>query len=329
MILQTMEKRQTVAQLAAAIPDGACMTFSGFTIWRRPMALVYELVRQKKRHLHLIEVNGGTHSDILAGAGCVDIWESCFIGHELYGKLGNNMARRIQSGETICEDYSHYQILLRLAAGVAGMPFMATTAAKGTDIMNPAYDMLGRAGLRDGKNPKIPKKKFDYAQDPFYGDTEYILVPAAQPDICVAHVHQIGEMGTVRVEGQRYSDVEAMKAADRLFVIAEEVVPERYLRDEPAANIIPHYMVERYAEVPYGAHPTGCFNRYEIDGDFIRDYYMRTKTQEGFDEWAAEWIYGVPDFEAYLDKIGFSRLQNLTANRAIHYSTTIKRGAKK
>ena len=61
-------------------------------------------IPQMKRHLHLIEVNGGTHSDILAGAGCVDIWESCFIGHELYGKLGNNMARRIQSGETICED---------------------------------------------------------------------------------------------------------------------------------------------------------------------------------------------------------------------------------
>lgn len=321
-------KRTTLKEVVASIPDGSMLTFSGFTIWRRPMAVVYEMVRQGKKNLHLVEVNGGTHSDVLAGAGCIGIWESCFIGHELYGKLGNNMARRIQSGDTIVEDYSHYQILLRFAAGAAGVPFMPTTAGKGTDIMNPEYDMLGRAGLRDGKNPKIPREKFTYYKDPFYGGAEYILVPAAVPDVCIAHVQRIGEDGTVRVDGQRYSDVEAMKAADRLIVIAEEVVPESSLREDPTANIIPHYLVDAYVEQPYGAHPTGCFGRYEVDGDFIRDYYKRTKTQEGFDEWAKEWIFDLPDYDAYLEKLGFGRLEKMRANSALRYSTHVKRGGK-
>ncbi len=322
------DKQTTIQKMVESIPDGSVLAFSGFTIWRRPMAVVYEMVRQKKRHLHLIEVNGGTHSDILAGAGCVDIWESCFIGHELYGKLGNNMARVIQEGRTIVEDYSHYQILLRFQAGAQGVPFMATTAAKGTDIMNPDYDMLGRAGLRDGSRPKIPKKKFEYFEDPFYNGSDMILVPSAVPDVCIAHVQQIGDKGTIRIDGQRYSDLEVMKAADRLIVVAEEVVPEESLRKDPTANVIPHYLVDAYVEQPYGAHPTGCFDRYEVDGDFIRAFYKATKTQEGFDAWAQEWIYELPDYAAYLEKLGFARLEKMRANRARHYSTHVKRGSR-
>ena len=51
------------------------------------MALVFELIRQKRRHLHLLEVNGGPQTEFLVGAGCVDVWESCWVGHELYGHV--------------------------------------------------------------------------------------------------------------------------------------------------------------------------------------------------------------------------------------------------
>ena len=71
------------------------------------MAFVYEMVRQGKKDLHLFEVNGGTHTEVLAGAGCVKIWESCWVGHELYGKLGEAVARAQVEGTIIVEDYSH------------------------------------------------------------------------------------------------------------------------------------------------------------------------------------------------------------------------------
>ncbi|HHY59570.1 MAG TPA: acyl CoA--acetate/3-ketoacid CoA transferase subunit alpha, partial [Clostridia bacterium] len=103
----------SVEEAVSLIKDGDTITFSGFTIWRRPMALIYEIVRQRKKNLHLLEVNSGTHGEILIGAGCVRILETCWIGHEMYGKLGANMARKVKSGELIVEDYSHYQMLLR------------------------------------------------------------------------------------------------------------------------------------------------------------------------------------------------------------------------
>ncbi|HBK53000.1 MAG TPA: acyl CoA--acetate/3-ketoacid CoA transferase subunit alpha, partial [Syntrophomonas wolfei] len=62
-------ERITLKEAGALIQDGDMLSFSGFTIWRRPMALVYEMVRQGKKNLHLFEVNGGTHTEVLAGAG--------------------------------------------------------------------------------------------------------------------------------------------------------------------------------------------------------------------------------------------------------------------
>lgn len=321
------DKKMSVQEAVSLIKDGDSLTFSGFTIWRRPMALIYEIVRQRKKDLHLIEVNSGTHGEILIGAGCVKIWESCWIGHELYGKLGANLARKAQEKSIIIEDYSHVHMLYRLAAGAMGLPYLPCRASMGTDILNPEYDMLSVNNLREGNNPVIPGKKFDYAQDPFYEEGEIIHVPAARPDVCIAHVQQVGEDGTVRVVGQRYSDAEAMKAAKKLIVVAEEIVPENVIRQDPGANLLPHYLVEAIVEVPWGAHPTGCYGRYEVDGAFIRDFYNRTKTQEGFDEWAEEWIFGVKDFNEYLEKLGFNRLDILRANSATKYSNRVKRGA--
>lgn len=309
------------------ISDGDMLTFSGFTIWRRPMAAVYEMIRQKKRDLHLVEVNGGTHSDLLIGAGCVKIWESCWIGHELYGKLGANLCRKAEAGEVIIEDYSHVQILNRLMAGAMGIPYMPTYASMGTDILNPEFDHLGKLGMRDGSNPKIPRKKYEIVDDPFY-DSQLLHIPACNPDWCIAHVQMVGEEGTVRVDGQHYSDAEAIKASDKVIVIAEQVVTEEYIRREPTRNLVAGHQIDYIVELPWAGHPTGCFGQYETDGDFINNFYKRTRTQEGLDSWVDEWVMGVEDFDAYLEKVGTNKLKTLRANPAFGYSTKIKRGTK-
>jgi glutaconate CoA-transferase subunit A len=294
-------KRITLQQAAEIIKDGSSLTFSGFTIWRRPFALVYELIRQHRKGLHLIEVNGGPQTEFLVGAGCVDIWESCWVGHELYGKYGANLSRKVGAKEILVEDYSHAEMMFRFAAAAAGSPYAVTQTSLGTDIHNPEYDTLGKAGRRDGK--RIPSHKYIFTEDPFYGAGSQVLVPAAKVDVAVMCVQQVGEEGTVRVNGQFYSDPEAARAADITIVIAEEIVPE----------------------CPFGAHPTGMFGRYDVDGNFLKDFYAGTRTQEGFDAFAKEWIYGL-DHMSYLEKLGWPRMLNLKANTALNYSTGVKRG---
>jgi glutaconate CoA-transferase subunit A len=321
-------QKVTLKEAAALINDGDFLTFSGFTIWRRPMAFCYEMVRQGKKNLHLFEVNGGTHTEVLAGAGCIGIWESCWVGHELYGKLGEALAAGQIDGSIIVDDYSHGQAVARLLAGAYGLPFIPTALSMGTDILNPKYDNLKKACLRDGSNPKIPLKKYDIVHDTLYDKGEILLIPAANPDWAVIYASQIGTEGTVRVFSQRYVDVEAIKAADKVIVIAEEVVPEEYIRQEPDRNIAPGYAVDYVVELPWAAHPTGSQFNYDVDADFMRAFYQASKSKDGYKKWADEWVYGVDSHEAYLEKLGVNHLQNLRANTVMGYSTTMKRGTR-
>jgi glutaconate CoA-transferase, subunit A len=316
-------KRISLQQAAEIIKNGSSLTFSGFTIWRRPFALVYELIRQGRKGLHLIEVNGGPQTEFLVGAGCVDIWESCWVGHELYGKYGANLSRKVGNKEILVEDYSHAEMLFRFSAAASGAPYAVTQTSLGTDIHNPEYDMLGRAGLRDGK--RIARHKYQFTEDPFFGAGAQVLVPAAKVDVAVLCVQQVGEEGTVRVNGQFYSDPEVARAADVTIVIAEEIVPEEFLRRDADLNTITSFEVDHILECPFGAHPTGMFGRYDVDGAFLKEFYGKTRTQEGFDDFAKEWIFG-HDHMSYLEKLGWPRMLNLKANTALKYSTGVKRG---
>ena len=310
-------KKITMQEAVELVKNGSSLTFSGFTIWRRPIAFVFELIRQKKSGLHLIEVNGGSHTELLVGAGCVDVWESCWVGHELYGKYGANLSRKVGTKEIIVEDYSHAEMMFRFSAAASGAPYAATQASLGTDIHNPEYDMLGRAGKRDGK--RIAKHKYIFTEDPFYDAGQIVLIPAVKIDVAVLCVQQVGEEGTVRIAGQYYSDPEACRAADITIVVAEEIVPESYLRRHADQNTIPSFEVDYIVECPYGAHPTGMSGRYDVDGAFLKDFYSKTRTQEGFDAFAKEWIFG-QDHISYLEKLGWSRMLKLRANTALNYS---------
>ena len=321
----SINKRITLQQAAEIIKDGSRLTFSGFTIWRRPMAIVYELIRQHRKNLHLIEVQGGSHSEFLIGAGCVDIWESCWIGHELYGKYGANLSRKVAEKQLIVEDYTHAEMMFRFAAAACGAAFGVTQTSLGTDLRNPEYDMLGRAGLRDGV--RIPKHKYQFTEDPFFGAGPQVLIPPAKVDIAVMCVQQVGEEGTVRINGQYYSDPEVARAADITIVMAEEIVPEEYLRRNADQNNIVSFEVDHILECPFGAHPTGMFGRYDVDGPFLKDFYGRTRTQEGFDDFAREWIHG-QDHMSYLEKLGWPRMLKLRANTALNYSVREKKGGK-
>lgn len=310
------DKRITLQQAAEVVKNNASLTFSGFTIWRRPFALVYELIRQQRRGLHLIEVNGGPHTEFLVGAGCVDIWESCWVGHELYGKYGANVSRKVGTKEILVEDYSHAEMMFRFAAAAQGAPYAVTQTSLGTDIHNLEYDTLGKAGKRDGK--RIAKEKYIFTDDPFFDAGRLVMIPAVKVDVAILAVQQVGEEGTVRIDGQTYSDQEAARAADLTIVVAEEIVPEEYLRRNADRNAIPTFEVDYIVECPYGAHPTGMFGKYDVDGPFLKNFFSTTRTQEGFDAFAKEWIFGL-DHISYLEKLGWPRMLDLRANTALNY----------
>ena len=75
------DKRMSLSDAVSRfVSDGAHISIGGFTINRNPMAAVYEIIRQRKRHLHLYAHSNGQGVDELIGAGCVDRLEIAKIG---------------------------------------------------------------------------------------------------------------------------------------------------------------------------------------------------------------------------------------------------------
>ncbi|MGI6488705.1 MAG: hypothetical protein ACOX2B_10435 [Syntrophothermaceae bacterium] len=96
--------------------------------------------------------------------------------------------------------------------------------------------------------------------------------PAIKADVCICHVQQAGEQGTVRIDGSLTFDHFAVHAARKVIITAEQVVPEEYLRQDPNRNQIPCTAVDMVVEVPWGGHPGQVYNFYDMDIPFLQDY---------------------------------------------------------
>ncbi|KKM09063.1 hypothetical protein SY88_20635 [Clostridiales bacterium PH28_bin88] len=318
-------KRKTLAEAMSLVKDGDQIITGGWTVVRKPMAAVYEIIRQGKKGLHLVTGTPGTDADLLIGAGCVAISEQCYIGHELFGHP-YNFRRAVEGGTErsglLHDDSSLLVGWLRILAAAMGIPFIPTRSAKGSDMLNPEYDRLQE--LR-GKNPKIPNQKFTFMQDPFWEGEEVMLVPAVRPDVAIIHAQEAAEDGTVRINNCPFGDRITAMAAKTTIVTAERIVPADRLRNIPELNTIPGIYVDAVVEVPYGAHPTLVANFYDNDPWWYKEYIDASKDEVKFKLWLNEWVYGVKNHEGYLRKLGQDRLKSIQADANYGYNPNLRR----
>lgn len=312
------------------VKDGQVIAFSGFTGFNRnPVALIWEAIRQGRKDFHVLDRHGSCCTWMLNAVGAMKIYETDWMGWgEMAGKLDINLSNQYKRGNLILEDYSHGAIAMRFLAGAIGAPFIPYYAPLGSDLYDDKYDALGRAGLRDGSHPKIAKKKYIQMEDPFFGDGDVMLLPAARPDIALIHVSQCGEKGTARWRGIGTIDKELVFACDKVIITCEEIVPEAQLRQEPNLNQIPYFTVDAIVECPYGGYPSAVPFYYDYDAPFMREMDAASRNEEDLKKWIDEWIYGPETWEDLLVKVGAKRLLEIKADSTTGYSTRILRGKK-
>jgi len=310
--------------------DGQICAYSGFTGFNRnPVAFAWETVRQGFKDLHIMDRHGSCCTWLLNAVGAMKIFETDWMGWgEMAGKLDISLERRYKAGQIILEDYSHGAMAMRYLAGAIGAPFIPYYAPLGSDLYNPDYDSLGRAGLRDGKNPGIAKKKFMQIEEPFFGDGDVVLLPAARPNLAVIHVAQAGDKGTARWRGVGTIDKEIAFAADKVVLICEELVPESEMRKSPEASQIPFFVVDCIVEQPWGAFPSSVPFYYDYDAPFMRGMDAASRKEEDLKKWLDEWVFGPKDWEDFVVKLGVKRMLDLKADSVTGYSTRMMRGKK-
>ena len=114
----------------------------------------------------------------------------------------------------------------------------------------------------------------------------------------------------------------------KLAQLLRNMVPEEEIRKEPSKNSIPQFCVDAVVHVPFGAHPSQCYNYYDYDANFFKMYDTVTKTEEDFKAFLQEWVYDIKDNDEYIDKLGASRLTKLRVVPGFGYAAKLVKEAK-
>jgi glutaconate CoA-transferase, subunit A len=303
------------------IKDGCQIAIGGFAVSRNPMALSYEIIRQRIKDIHLVCHSNGQALDMLIGAGCVKRVEIAYGGNGRYAPTCIRFRNAVEKGEIEIEDYSNYQMSLRFFAGALGIPYMPTKSGLGTDIVN-----IEGFSNETRKEKKVASKKLVVAQNPFKEDDDkLVLLPALNPDVALIHAQYVGEDGTVRIKGLTFADIEQAKSADVVIVTCEEIVPTTFIRMDPDQNSLPPFFVDAIVKIPYGAYPTSCYAFYDYDPKHLNMYKKIAKDDDLFRQYLDKWVYSVSSHEEYLDKIGASTLLRIKANPVFGYAPGLDR----
>ena len=184
-----------------------------------------------------------------------------------------------------------------------GVPFLPTRSMLGTDTF-----------------------RFSAAKSircPFTGDLVAAL-PALYPDVAAIHVHEADIFGNARLKGTSVADVELARAAKRLIVTCERLVPSDEFRRDPSQTAIPFFCVDAVCEVPFGSYPGNMPGEYFSDeAAFMRKWLEVEKDHAAYLRFLDEMIFGVNDFSQYLDRCGgLVRLQQLRQQEFLLTATT-------
>lgn len=272
-----------IASLAAAIqhlvPDGATVALEGFT-HLIPFAAGHELIRQKRRDLHLMRMTPDLIYDQLIGMGCARRLTFSWGGNPGVGSL-HRLRDAVEKGwprALEIDEHSHAGMAAAYTAGAAGLPFGVLRGYIGTDL--PAHN----EGIRTVKCP--------------YTGEELATVPAHKPDVTILHAQRADRKGNVTISGIIGAQREAALAAKKLLITVEEIVEEL----PPAMNsvLLPHWLVTAFVHCPGGAYPSYAHGYYERDNAFYQRWDDLARDRDRFNEWMSRHVTGTRDHREFL-----------------------------
>lgn len=281
MVDKTMSAREAVSKF---VRDGMYIASGGFGHVRVSMVIVYEILRQGVKGLTMAGKTAVHDIDVLIAGGAVDKVEVAYsFGHELRG-LSPASRRKVERGEVrVLTEWSNAAFQWRFKAAAMGLPFIPARVMTGTDTFRKSSAKLVR--------------------DPYTGKP-IVLIPACFPDVAIIHVHRADKYGNAQIDGIVVEDLELARAAKRLIVTTEEIVPTERIRESPWRTTIPYFLVDAVVEQPYGSHPCEMPLLYYFDEEHIAEYLSATRTEEGTREYLKKYVYGVRDFWEYLELVG-------------------------
>jgi glutaconate CoA-transferase subunit A len=269
--------------IARHVRDGQSVALEGFT-HLIPFAAGHEIIRQRRRRLHLIRMTPDLICDQMIGMGCADQLTFSWGGNPGVGSLHRlrDALERDWPQPLAITERTHAEMGVAYQAGASGLPCGIMRHYADTD--------LDRAGA-------APARAFTC---PVSGE-RLRAVPAITPDVTILHAQQVDAEGNVLIRGIVGAAREAALAARCLLVTVETQV-ER-LGAPLNALVLPHWLVSAVSIVPGGAHPSYAAGCYPRDNRFYLEWDEIARERGHFGEWMQEYVLGSTDHAELLRRL--------------------------
>ncbi len=282
--------------VASFVRDGDLVGIGGSTMSRTPMALIWALIRAKRKKLVCCRSITSSDGDLLFSSGVSEhIITSWFSQGILWG-VSKVMRHYVETGKARFEEWSHLAMGMRLRAGAMGVPFMPIRPMIGSDVLT--------------ERPEA--KEIDC---PFTNE-KLLLVPALNPDVALIHVQRCDAYGNAQIDGLQFVDMDLAMAANKVILSTERIVSNDQIRRAPHQTKIPFFAADAVVEVPFGSAPHECYGVYEPMIKHM-EYYVGLVNKDpvaGMQDYLDRFVYAPKSWAAFLDLIGVEEL--LTAARA-------------
>jgi len=246
-----MSKLMTLQEAVCLVDDGATVALGGNVLHRAPMGAAAELLRRGRKGLHLVKTAGAMDVDLLCAADALAAVTFGYIAYEPPYGLCQFFRRAVQEGRVQARENACYTVIMGLRAAVYGLPFLPVRGLDGSDL-------IAARGFKKVANP--------------YGEGEFVAVPAIRPDVAIVHVQEADEQGNGRIWGPKYEDALMARAARRVILTAERIVPTERFVAQPECTDVPGFLVDAVVHLPGGAAPCSCAGLYEIDDEMVRAF---------------------------------------------------------
>lgn len=281
------EKVMSLEEAASFVSNGDHVAIGGCTMSRTPMALIWALVRAKKKNLTISRSIVSSEGEVLFGSGVSEHIITSWFSQGIVWGVSKVMRHYTESGKARFDEWSHMSLGLRYRAGAMGIPYMPVRSMIGSDV---------NARLGD---------QVKEVECPFTGE-RLMALPALNPDIALIHVQRADAYGNAQFDGLQFMDIDMAMAANRVILTTERIVSNNQIRRAPDQTRIPFFTVDAVVEVPYGSAPHECYGAYEPFFDHMDTLAAQTKADpvEGIKKYLDDYYYGPASWSEYLERLG-------------------------
>lgn len=269
------------------VKDGQTLYLAGFT-HLIPFALGHEIIRQRRRHLTLCRATPDLLYEHMIAGQVADQVVFSYAGNPGVGLLPV-FRRAVEQGTIGIQEWTHFEMVARLAAGAAGLPFWP---------------------LNTLDNELTERRPRPRVQSPFTDD-QVAVVPPLVPDVTLVHTHAADDAGNLYVDGLLGDIREAVLAGRQVVASVEQRLPAAQIRATRLTLLLPAFRVASVSVEPWGAHPSYVFGQYDRDTAFYRDWDERGRDESAVESWLDEFVYGLASRAEYLQRQPPGRLSAL------------------